>query len=65
MFRDNLLLISAKCTEVIVENTTIVVHIGVADVPNPGAKDKADKTVGLIVSDTYLVAQVCCRTLLI
>jgi Xaa-Pro aminopeptidase len=58
MFRDNALLISPKCTEKIVEHTTIVVHMGVADVPNPTAKDKLDRSVGLLVSDTYLVTRV-------
>lgn len=58
MLRDNTLTISPKNTEKIAANMTIVVHMGVADVPNPKAKSPQDKVVGLVVSDTYIVKEV-------
>jgi nucleosome binding factor SPN SPT16 subunit len=57
-FRDNLLLINEKCTQLVQKNMTFVVTLGLQNFPNREAKEQQNKTVSLLIGDTVLVSEV-------
>lgn len=54
-FREGLLLINDKCNQPVETNMTLVVTVGLQNFPNKDAKDAANKTVSIMLSDTVLV----------
>jgi len=56
-FRESLLLISDKCKQPVEKNMTFVVAVGLQNFPNKEAKEEANKTTSIFISDTILVCE--------
>ncbi|XP_064546218.1 FACT complex subunit spt16 isoform X2 [Drosophila montana] len=54
-FRENSIVIGAKCQALIKKNMVFNLHVGISNLTNPDAADKEGKTYALFIGDTVLV----------